>query len=116
MIETSREAWRYVRVFLAVFCWAPGYAEANVVRVARALAHEFPHESEPIADWLGCPPTPEAVDPARVPPWVRPTVLRVCRALCLRAPHRERYATLYLLEELWTRRSPVPAAASLAVA
>ena len=112
-MDNSRETVRLVQAFLAVFVWAPGYAELRVVRAALGLVAEFgvlPPVNEPI-DWLACPPTPESVDPARVPLKLRATLLRVCRQLCVEAPHPERYATLFLLEDLWKHRSPAPAQA-----
>ena len=116
-MDRSRETERYVRAFLALFAWAPGYADARAVRAALVLAEEFAAGSEEgPAEWMGAPPSPEAVDPARVPVRVRSAILRVSRQLCAAAPHRERFATLFLLEELWKFRSPVPAQAVLAVA
>ena len=116
-MDRSRETERYVRAFLALFAWAPGYAEARAVRASLMLAEEFGLGKVDLpAEWLGSPPTPEAVDPARVPLWARPAVLRSTRRLCMEAPHRERFATLYLLEDLWKYRSPAPAQPALAVA
>lgn len=116
-MDRSRETERYVRAFLALFAWAPGYAEVRAVRAALALAAEVAvGEALQPADWLGSPPLPEDVDPARVPVWARPIILRLTRKLCAEAPHRERFATLFLLEELWKFRSSGPAQAVLAVA
>lgn len=113
-MDISRETVRWVEAFLAVFVWAPGYAETRVVRAALFLATEFGvrRPSGP-AEWLACPPAPESVDPARVPVRLRATLLRVCRQLCVEAPHPERYATLFLLEDLWNQRSPAPAQAEV---
>lgn len=76
---SESDAWLILR-FLAAFAWADlevtAAERAYVFAAAQALGIP-PDAHEKIADWLDCPPAPEAIDPTRVPRRLRAPLKRL---------------------------------------
>jgi hypothetical protein len=85
--------------FLAASVWAAGFPSRKATD--HLIKTVGPKERSGLSAFLSLPPSPEQVDPFRIPIEEREQLLDVLTDVCARVPCSHRYAQLQILTELW---------------